>query len=113
MIVLLTLYQLVAIRIVAIGDFFWYKTYSFGKRLGLTKPMGGNLRGSQVTPLSPGRRLRVAILTCRYHASASSHHPTSEFAQFAECPLSHPQLVFCVYSESKSGFFTMGKKPSR
>lgn len=43
-------------------------------------------------------------------ALASSHHPTGEFAQFAECPLSHPALFACVYSKSSSGFFQMGKK---
>jgi hypothetical protein len=41
---------------------------------------------------------------------AASHHPTGEFAQFAECPLSHPSLQACIFSESSGGFFQIGKK---
>jgi hypothetical protein len=43
-------------------------------------------------------------------ALASSHHPKGEYAQFAQCPLSHPALVFCTFSESSGGFFQVGKK---
>jgi hypothetical protein len=43
-------------------------------------------------------------------ALASSHHPTGEYAQFAECPLSHPELPFCIYAESSGGFFQIGAK---
>ena len=43
-------------------------------------------------------------------ALASSHHPTGEFAQFGECPLSHPSLFACIYSESNGGFFQTGAK---
>jgi hypothetical protein len=52
----------------------------------------------------------AAMLVPASPASAASHHPTGEFAQFAECPLSHTGLVFCAYSESSDGFFTIGKK---
>lgn len=52
----------------------------------------------------------AAMLVPASQAFASSHHPTGEFAQFAECPLSHPTLTFCTYSESSSGFFQIGKK---
>jgi hypothetical protein len=41
---------------------------------------------------------------------AASHHPTGEFAPFAECPLNNAETVFCVYSESNGGFFQIGKK---
>lgn len=43
-------------------------------------------------------------------ALAASHHPTGEYAQFAECPLSNPTITFCLFSESGGGFFTIGKK---
>jgi len=54
--------------------------------------------------------LVAAMLIPASQAMASSHHPTGEYAQFAECPLSHPAVVFCVYSETTNGFFTIGKK---
>jgi hypothetical protein len=43
-------------------------------------------------------------------ALASSHHPKGEFASFTECPLSNPNVIFCVFSESSGGFFQIGKK---
>jgi hypothetical protein len=43
-------------------------------------------------------------------ASQAMATPKGEFAQFAQCPLSHPELTFCAFSESSSGFFTIGKK---
>ena len=52
----------------------------------------------------------AAMLVPASQALASSHHPTGEYAQFAECPLSHTALSFCLYSESSSGFFQIGKK---
>jgi hypothetical protein len=52
----------------------------------------------------------MALMLVPAQALASSHHPTGEFAQFGECPLSHPAVVFCIYSETTSGFFTIGKK---
>ncbi len=43
-------------------------------------------------------------------ASQAMATPTGEYAQFAQCPLSHPELTFCAFSETSSGFFTVGKK---
>src|SRR6185436_9735043 len=40
----------------------------------------------------------------------SSHHPTGEYTQFAECPLNHTGLPLCTYSETNGGFFQVGKK---
>lgn len=54
--------------------------------------------------------LMAAMLVPASQAMASSHHPTGEFAQFGECPLSHPAVIFCIYSETTSGFFQIGKK---
>jgi len=61
------------------------------------------------------RRLFIAaVLTAMMlvpsQALASSHHPKGEFAQFAECPLNNAKTLFCVFSESKGGFFQIGKK---
>lgn len=63
------------------------------------------------------RRLFVAIaviasmaLLSASQAVASAHHPKGEFAPFGECPLSHPSVTACVFSESNGGYFQMGKK---
>jgi hypothetical protein len=54
--------------------------------------------------------LTAAMLVPASQALAASHNPKGEFAQFAECPLSHPTLVACIFSESNGGFFQIGKK---
>lgn len=54
--------------------------------------------------------LMAAMLVPASQALASSHHPTGEYTQFAECPLSHPTIVFCTFAETNGGFFTIGKK---
>jgi hypothetical protein len=43
-------------------------------------------------------------------AVASSHHPTGEYEQFGECPLSNESITDCVYSLSSGGGFTVGTK---
>jgi hypothetical protein len=52
----------------------------------------------------------TAMMLVPSQALASSHHPTGEFASFGECPLSHPALTACIFSESNGGFFQIGKK---
>lgn len=52
----------------------------------------------------------AAMLVPASQALASSHNPTGEYAQFAECPLTNPALFFCSYSETSGGFFQVGKK---
>ncbi len=52
----------------------------------------------------------MAMLLVPSQALAASHNPKGEYAQFAECPLSHPTVLFCVFSESNGGFFQIGKK---
>jgi len=54
--------------------------------------------------------LLAALLVPTSSALAAPHHPTGEFAQFDNCPLSNPAVTVCLYSESSSGFFTLGKK---
>jgi hypothetical protein len=43
-------------------------------------------------------------------ASSASAALTGEFARFVTCPTSNPAVDACVYAESTSGTFTMGKK---
>jgi len=43
-------------------------------------------------------------------ALATEHHPTGPFAPFADCPLSNPDITFCIVASTTSGEFTVGKK---
>jgi hypothetical protein len=43
-------------------------------------------------------------------ALATVHHPTGEFAPFADCPLSNAEVVGCVFAETNGGKFTVGKR---
>jgi hypothetical protein len=52
----------------------------------------------------------LGLLAFAPGASAASHHPTGEYAQFAECPLNRATITDCIYSLSNGGFFTVGKK---
>lgn len=52
----------------------------------------------------------AAMLVPASSALASSHHPTGEFANFTECPLSNPAVFACIYSKSSGGYFQMGAK---
>lgn len=65
-------------------------------------------RGKQLVVASMAGVL--ASLVFASFASAASHNPTGEFAQFNECPLNNPEINDCVYSVSSGGFFTIGKK---
>lgn len=52
----------------------------------------------------------LATLVFASSALASSHHPTGEFAPFAECPLNRETIGDCVYSVTNGGSVTIGKK---
>lgn len=52
----------------------------------------------------------AAMLVPASQAAAGTFNPTGEFAQFDECPLNHPEIVLCLYSESSDGFFQTGAK---
>jgi hypothetical protein len=54
--------------------------------------------------------LIAALLVPASQALGSTFHPKGEYAQFGECPLNHSELPFCVFAETKGGFFTVGKK---
>lgn len=52
----------------------------------------------------------TSLLVPASSALGSTYHPKGEFAQFAECPLERPALIFCVYAKSSGGFFDLGSK---
>lgn len=52
----------------------------------------------------------MAMLAVAAPALAAEHHPTGEYAPFAQCPLSNPEVTQCLIAESSSGEFTVGKK---
>jgi len=54
--------------------------------------------------------LMAMMLVPASQALGASHNPKGEFAPFKECPLSHPALTACIFSESNGGFFQIGKK---
>lgn len=54
--------------------------------------------------------LMAMMLVPASQAFGASHNPKGEFAPFKECPLSHPALTACIFSESNGGFFQIGKK---
>jgi hypothetical protein len=60
--------------------------------------------------LIAGALATALVLVLAPSALASSHHPTGEFEQFGECPLSRETLGNCVYSVSSGGAFTVGSK---
>jgi hypothetical protein len=52
----------------------------------------------------------LAALGLASPALAVTHHPTGEFAPFADCPLSTAGLSDCIFAETKGGEFVIGKK---
>jgi hypothetical protein len=52
----------------------------------------------------------LATLGFASPALATEHHPTGNFAPFAQCPLSNAAVTGCVVADTSSGEFTVGKK---
>jgi hypothetical protein len=52
----------------------------------------------------------VAALTMAAPALATVHHPKGEYAVFADCPLSNPEVTLCTVATTESGEFTIGKE---
>jgi hypothetical protein len=52
----------------------------------------------------------VAMLALASSAFATTHHPTGEYATFADCPLSNPATASCLYATTESGEFVIGKE---
>jgi hypothetical protein len=51
-----------------------------------------------------------AMLGLASPALAVVHHPTGDYAPFADCPLSNPSVSACLVATTSSGEFTVGKK---
>jgi hypothetical protein len=52
----------------------------------------------------------LGLLAMSSSAYAVEHHPTGEFAPFADCPLSNPAVSDCVVAKTESGEFTIGSE---
>lgn len=52
----------------------------------------------------------ASLLVLASAAVAAPHHPTGEWAVFADCPLSNPNIENCVYSQTTGGSFKLGNK---
>lgn len=51
----------------------------------------------------------VALVAALALAAGASAAPDGEFANFAQCPLSNPSAGACLYAQSTSGVFIIGK----
>jgi hypothetical protein len=54
--------------------------------------------------------LLVALMAPASAVAAGPYHPTGEFANFSDCPLTRTTLSFCLFSEQNKGSFLIGKK---
>jgi hypothetical protein len=52
----------------------------------------------------------LVVLGSASSALATEHHPTGDYAQFNQCPLSNPATNFCLFAQTESGKFIVGKK---
>lgn len=52
----------------------------------------------------------LAALGAASPALAVEHHPKPPFAQFAQCPLANAAVENCLFAQTKSGEFKVGKK---
>ena len=52
----------------------------------------------------------LVVLGSASSALAVEHHPKGDFAQFNQCPLSSSATNFCIFAQTESGEFIVGKK---
>jgi hypothetical protein len=52
----------------------------------------------------------LTVLGVASPALAVEHHPKPPFAQFAQCPLANKTIENCIFAQTKSGEFKVGKK---
>jgi hypothetical protein len=52
----------------------------------------------------------LVVLGAASSALATEHHPKGDYAQFNQCPLSNPGTNFCLFAQTESGKFIVGKK---
>jgi hypothetical protein len=60
--------------------------------------------------LSVAAALVVSLFALTSSAQAVEHHPTGEFAPFADCPLSNPVTEWCVLAKTEGGEFVISKE---
>ncbi|MGP0100423.1 MAG: hypothetical protein ACLPUT_02240 [Solirubrobacteraceae bacterium] len=60
--------------------------------------------------LTMGIVASLATLGFASSALATEHHPTGEWAQFKDCPLSNSATDLCIYATTESGEFIVGKE---
>jgi hypothetical protein len=90
----------------------WYKRVLYRNELILQAGWEHPLQPTQSKGLNM-RRLFLAgalLALMSVPASSASAALTGEFARFSTCPTSNPSTDACVYAETTSGTFTMGKK---
>ena len=52
----------------------------------------------------------IGVLGGATQAWATEHHPKGDFAPFADCPLNNPATELCLFAQTESGEFIVGKK---
>lgn len=52
----------------------------------------------------------LGILSIASPALAVEHHPKGDFAPFADCPLSNSATNLCIFAQTESGEFVIGKQ---
>jgi hypothetical protein len=52
----------------------------------------------------------LVVLGSASSALATEHHPKGDFAVFNQCPLSNPATNVCIFAQTESGEFIVGKK---
>jgi hypothetical protein len=60
--------------------------------------------------IAGGMSATLATLAFASFAVAAPHHPTGDYAQFADCPLNRVTIENCVYQVISGGSFTLGKR---
>jgi hypothetical protein len=64
---------------------------------------------SRHLPIVATLTVSLAVLSVA-PASAADHHPTGDYAPFADCPLSNPATDVCIFAQTESGELEIGKK---
>ena len=52
----------------------------------------------------------LALLAGAATASAAAHHPTGDYAPFADCPLGNPRTDVCFFAQAEGGELRIGRK---
>jgi hypothetical protein len=54
--------------------------------------------------------IALAALGSASRASAVEHHPSGDYAPFADCPLSNPATDLCIFAQTEGGELMIGRK---